>query len=67
MCGPALGKSCGFVVVPPLASPVDLWWFRPWQVQDLSELALTVAAAWTAMNFKTRVIAWQARCIQLDK
>ncbi|KAL4430047.1 hypothetical protein ABPG77_004417 [Micractinium sp. CCAP 211/92] len=35
-------------------------------VQDCSELVLIVAVAWTALSFKTRLIAWQARCIELD-
>lgn len=34
--------------------------------QDCSELVLIVAGALTALNFKSRLIAWQARCIELD-
>ncbi|KAL4444001.1 hypothetical protein ABPG75_011738 [Micractinium tetrahymenae] len=36
-----------------------------WLTQ-LVQLVLIVAVATTALNFKSRVIAWQARCIQLD-
>lgn len=35
-------------------------------LQDCSELVLIVAVASAALNFKSRVIAWQARCIELD-
>lgn len=49
----------------PLRMLPALQWFTQ-LVQDCSELVLIVGLAWAALNFKSRLIAWQTRCIQLD-